>query len=117
MLLVVLLSVGVLSANACDIKFSQKGNQKSCHAGDTVTVTVELTLIHRSCTVAPSQTKFKVDGAKVVKASEWKQTSPTTYVRTVKMVVLNDKKKNIALTATRTCDKDGGRGTFTLPKA
>jgi type 1 fimbria pilin len=115
--LFLLLAIGVLSASACNIKFTLQGNQKNCHAGDTVTVNVELTLIHRSCSVAADQTKFKVDGAKVVSASKWKQTSATTYTRTVKMVVAKDNKKNVVLTATRTCDKEGGHGTFSLPKA
>lgn len=103
-------------ANACDFKFNVDGNRKSCRAGDVLDVTVELTLTHRVCNVAPAQTKFKIDGVKVLSASAWKQVSPTKYVRTVKMEVLADGKKNALLVATRTCDKEGGSGTFSLPK-
>lgn len=104
------------AANACDFTFKVNGNKKNCHAGDVIEVTVELSLTHRVCNVAPSQTKFKIDGVKVLNASAWKQISPTKYVRTVKMEVLKDSKKSITLMAVRTCDKEGGTGTFTLPK-
>ncbi len=104
------------AVNACDFNFKVNGNKKSCQPGDVVEVTVELSLTHRVCNVAPSQTKFKIDGVKVVGASEWKQIAPTKYERIVKMQVLNDKKKKITLIATRTCNKEGGTGIFTLPK-
>jgi hypothetical protein len=114
-LLILLFSVFSL-ANACDFTFKMNGNKKECHPGDIIEVTVELTLTHRVCNVAPSQTKFKIDGIKVLSASEWKQLSPTKYERTIKMEVLKDNKKNITLLATRTCTKEGGSGMFTLPK-
>lgn len=113
--LTLLLSVFVAS-NACDFSFKVDGNKKSCHPGDVVEVTVELTLTHRICNVAPAQTKFKIDGVKVISASNWKQISANRYERTVKMEVLQDNKKNITLMATRTCDKEGGTGCFTMPK-
>jgi hypothetical protein len=114
---VLALSLSVFTlANACDFTFKVSGNKKECHPGDVIEVTVELSLTHRVCNVAPSQTKFKIDGIKVMSASEWKELSPTKYVRTIKMLVLNDNKKEIRLLATRTCTKEGGSGMFTLPK-
>ena len=103
-------------ANACDFTFRVNGNMKECHPGDIIEVTVELSLTHRVCNVAPSQTKFKIDGIKVLGASEWKQLSPTKYERVIKMEVLKDNKKNITLMATRTCTKEGGSGIFTMAK-
>jgi len=105
-----------ITANACDFNFKVNGNKKDCHPGDVFEVTVELTLTHRVCNVAPSLTKFKIDGFKVLSASEWKQVSPTKYERTLKIEVLNDNKKDITLIAVRTCNKEGGLGTFTMPK-
>jgi hypothetical protein len=105
-----------MAANACDFTFKVNGNKKDCRPGEVLEVTVELSLTHRVCNVAPSQTKFKIDGFKVIGASEWKQISPTKYVRTIKIEVLNDKKKDIKLMAIRTCSKEGGSGIFTLPK-
>lgn len=104
------------AVHACDFSFKVNGNKTSCQPGDVIEVTVELSLTHRVCNVAPAQTKFKIDGVKVLSASGWKQLSPTRYERTVKMQVLKDNKKKITLMATRTCTKEGGTGIFTLPK-
>jgi NosR/NirI family nitrous oxide reductase transcriptional regulator len=104
------------TAQACDFNFKVNGNKKDCKPGDVIEITVELALTHRVCNVAPAETKFKVDGMKVLSASQWKQTSPTRYERTVTAQVLNDNKKRITLMAVRTCTKEGGTGTFTLPK-
>lgn len=105
-----------MAANACDFSFSVGENKKVCHSGETIELTVTLQLIHRVCNVAPTQTKFKIDGVKVVSASNWKPVSDTKFERVVKLEVLNDGKKNITVLATRTCDKEGGEGLFTLPK-
>lgn len=105
-----------VSVNACDFSFKVADNKTSCKPGNVIEVTVELTLVHRSCVVAPSQTKFKTDGVKVLNASAWKQTGAAKYERTVKMEVLKDDKNKITLMALRSCDKGGGSGTFTLPK-
>jgi NosR/NirI family nitrous oxide reductase transcriptional regulator len=113
--LIITLSV-VMAANACDFSFKIDGNKKSCHSGDIMEVTVELTLTHRVCNVAPSQTKFKISGIKVLSASEWKQISPTKFERTIKFEVLKDNKKDITLVAIRTCTKEGGIGSFSMPK-
>ena len=105
-----------VAANACDFTFKVNGNKKDCRPGDVMEVTVELNLTHRVCNVAPSQTKFKIDGFKVLGASNWKQLSPTKYERIIKIEVLKDTKNKITLLATRTCSKEGGSGMFTMPK-
>ena len=104
------------AANACDFSFKVNGNRTNCRPGDIIEVTVELNLTHRVCNVAPSQTKFKIDGLKVLSASPWQQVSPTKYQRTIKIEVLRDNKKSITLMAIRTCNKEGGSGVFSLPK-
>jgi hypothetical protein len=103
-------------AFACDFNFRVNGNKKECHPGDIMEVTVDLSLTHRVCNVAPASTKFKIDGIKVLGASAWKQLSPTRYERTIKFQVLKDNKSKITILATRTCSKEGGTGLFSLPK-
>jgi hypothetical protein len=105
-----------ISANACDFNFSVDGNKKNCRPGEVIVLNVELTLIHRTCNVAPMQTKFKIDGVKVQSASNWKPVGGTKFERTIKLLVLNDGKKKVSVTAFRTCDKEGGTGTFSMPK-
>ncbi len=106
----------VASASACDFEFSTKDNKKSVKAGDEVIINVVLNLTHRTCKVAAKDTKFKFDGIQIISATEWKQESPLVYTRQIKVKVLVDNKKNIMLSATRTCDKEGGHGVFNLPK-
>jgi hypothetical protein len=116
LILLIFVMSAFLVINACDFSFSVNGNIKSCHPGDIIEVKVVLTLTHRVCNVAASQTKFKIDGIKVLSASTWKQTGATTYERTVKMEVLNDGKKKVMIIASRSCDKEGGTGSFVMPK-
>lgn len=101
---------------ACHINFQAQGNPKSCKANETLIITVKLTLTHRTCKVAAQETKFKYDGVQIVGATPWKEESAGVFVRQIKAKVLNDKKGKILLSASRTCDKEGGYGTFTLPK-
>lgn len=115
-IVLVIFTIVTAAASACDFKFNVGNNIKSCRSGEVIELTIELSLTHRVCNVAAAQTKFKLDGVKAVGATPWKQLSPTKYVRTVKLQVLQDNKNRISLTATRTCDKEGGIGTFVLPK-
>lgn len=114
--LFVMLLSALCYADACHFELSSVGDKKSCKAGDEIIINVKLALTHRNCRVAAQDTKFKYDGIQVLGATEWKQETPGVFVRQVKAKVLNDSKKKIMLTATRTCDKDGGYGVFTLDK-
>lgn len=113
---VVLTIFFVASSFACDFEFSTKNDLKSVKAGDEIVINVVLKLTHRSCKVAAQDTKFKYDGIQILGATDWKQDGAMTFTRQIKAKVLNDGKKNIMLTATRTCDKEGGHGIFTLSK-
>jgi len=111
------LGASMFSVMACHFEFSTEGGEKTgCKTGEEFVLTVKLVLTHRNCSVAASQTKFKTDGIQVVGAKDWVQVSPTTFTRQIKVKVLDDGKKKISLLATRTCDKDGGNGLFTLEK-
>jgi len=101
---------------ACDFKFSTEGDKKSCKTGEIFVIDVKLTLTHRTCIVTPEQTKFKPEGIEVVAATKWKETSPGIWTRQIKVKVLDNKLKKISLSATRTCDKEGGYGIYSLDK-
>lgn len=100
---------------ACDFQFSTKDNLKSVKHGDEIVIHVVLKLTHRNCKVLPKDTKFKYEGIDIVSATNWKQEDAMTYSREIKVKVKNDNSKAISLIATRSCDRDGGSGTFSLP--
>ncbi len=109
-----LVALSTLSVVACDFVFTTEGNKKTCKPGEEFVLSVKLTLTHRTCAVAPAQTKFKTDGFDVVSATTWKEASPGVWTRQIKVKVKADAKKKMTLTATRTCDKEGGLGTYSL---
>jgi hypothetical protein len=111
-----LLFAGIVSISACDFEFTTEGNKKACKAGEEFVVNVKLKLTHRTCKVAAKDTKFKMDGVKVLGATDWKDLGPDVFSRQLKVQVLDDKSKKINISATRTCDKEGGFGVFSLPK-
>lgn len=115
-LISLLLLSGLITASACDFEFSTEGNKKSCKAGDEMVINVKLSLTHRVCKVAAKDTKFKIEGIKVLGATDWKEESTGVFTRQLKVKVLDDNSKKITVTTTRTCDKEGGYGVFTLPK-
>lgn len=115
--LLFLIVISIISATACNFSFTTDGEKKSCKVGEEFVINVKLTLSHRTCNVAPSETKFKVDGMEVKSATNWKEEKTGVWTRKVKVKVLSNEKKKVSMTATRTCDKDGGTGTFSLEKA
>jgi hypothetical protein len=113
-LLALVFCVATLSALACHFEFTTEGNKKTCKPGEEFVINIKLTLTHRTCTVAPAQTKFKTDGFDVLAATTWKEATPGVWTRQVKVKVKADATKKMTLTATRTCDKEGGLGTYSL---
>lgn len=113
-LIVLAFSITTLSALACNFEFTTDNNKKSTKPGEEFVINIKLTLTHRTCTVAPSQTKFKTEGFDVVSATTWKEASTGVWTRQVKVKVKADAKKKMTLTATRTCDKEGGLGVYSL---
>lgn len=111
-----LFMLAIYSGLACQFSINAKDNPTSCKPGDEMVIQVKLTLIHRNCEVAAKETKFKYEGIQVLGATEWKQEAPNVFTRQIKVKILDDKKDQIKLTATRTCDRDGGYGVFTLTK-
>lgn len=103
-----------LSALACHFEFTTDANKKTCKPSEEFVINVKLTLTHRTCTVTPAQTKFKTEGFDVLAATTWKEATPGVWTRQVKVKIKADAKKKMTLTATRTCDKEGGLGTYSL---
>lgn len=103
------------SANACEIEFEViKGKKETYQTGDTLIVLVKVLLTHRSCPIALKKTKFKMNGLKVIKSTQWKQLSAMDYERKLIIVVGEAKENKLNITAIRECDKDGGFGTLKL---
>jgi len=113
-LIVLVFSIATLSSMACNFVFTTDTNKKSCKPGEEFVINVKLTLTHRTCVVAPAQTKFKTDGFDVVSATTWKEATPGVWTRQIKVKVKSDATKKMILTATRACDKEGGLGTYSL---
>jgi len=116
--LIVLLGIMLFSAknlSACDIKFEYVGEKKEAYsAGDIVILKVTVTLTHRNCPEALKKTKFEVDGLKILGATDWKETKRGVYERKMKLKVLETKNKKSTISATRTCDKEGGFGSLSI---
>jgi len=115
-MIAMLLLVAAFAASACEISFTVEGGQKTSYkTDDEIVVNVKVSLTHRVCKVAAKDTKFKYEGIKIISATEWKEESPGVFTRQIKAKVTADGKK-IMLSATRSCDKEGGVGTFSIDK-
>jgi hypothetical protein len=106
---------GIASLMACEIEFSVVGKKKEKYSvGDEIVVNVKITLIHRACPIAMKDTKFDTKGLEMLGATDWKETSTNVWERKVKMKVVSNKSGKLVLTATRTCDKEGGFGSVSF---
>jgi hypothetical protein len=116
LLTLVLFSItGMSSLFACEIEFAIQGKKKDKYkVGDEIVVKVKLTFTHRACPIAVKDTKFDTKGLKVAGATDWEETSPNVWERKLKLKVLSNKAGKLTLTATRTCDKEGGFGTISF---
>ncbi len=105
----------IQEAQACEIEFEiTKGKKEKYKAGDIIVLKVLVTLTHRSCPEALKKTKFKMNGLKVVGATDWKQISAMEYERKLKVKIESNKDGKLIFNAIRTCDKDGGFGSLKL---
>lgn len=115
-ILAILILSSFISISACEIAFDIEGGKKESYkAGDEFSINVKVNLTHRVCKIAAKDTKFKYDGMKIIGATEWKEAGPGVFTRTIKVKLTGDQDK-VKLVATRTCDKEGGLGVFSLTK-
>jgi hypothetical protein len=104
-----------LNLHACDIIFTVQGTPKTQYAvGDEIIVVITLKLSHRVCNETLEETKFNFTGLKVLGATKWIEINPGEAQRKFKLQVISDGKGNHAMYASRSCDKDGGRGSISF---
>ena len=102
-------------ARACDIIVTVEGVQKEKYkAGDIVVVKITVILKHRSCDVSLDETDIRVSGSQITGATKWVNTTGRTWERKLKIKIGSDAEGKAVITAVRTCEKDGGKGSLTL---
>jgi hypothetical protein len=107
------LITGIVSA--CEISFAVEGKEKAKYEiGEIVIIKVTIELTHNNCPVALKDTKIQGSGIEIVGATEWKNPTDSKWERKVKVKIISTKEGKATITAKRTCEKDGGWGTFTL---
>jgi hypothetical protein len=100
---------------ACEIIVTAEGPKKEIYkAGDIVVIKITVVLKHRNCDVPIDETAIKVSGSKVTGTTKWMNTDGKTWERKIKIKILGDKSNQCLITATRTCDRDGGKGSLLL---
>ncbi len=98
---------------ACEFSFKVNGDAKTEYSvGDELVVVVTLHLTHRVCPEGLDATKFDFSGLKVLGATKWAEVKTGEYERKFKIQVIADEKAKYSMSAVRTCDKDGGSGSF-----
>jgi len=103
-----------MDLSACEIDFKVvQGEKDKYEKGDKIVVKVIVVFTHRNCPEGIDATEFKTDGLKIAKATRWDEKSTGTFERKLMLEVTSDK-KDINLTAVRTCDKEGGFGALVL---
>ncbi len=115
MLVLIFVAFSTQKTKACEIEFEIiKGEKEKYEAGDIIVLKIVVTLTHRVCPEGLKKTKFKMNGLKVVGATEWKQISAMDYERKLKVKIISNKDGKLIFNAIRTCDKDGGFGSLKL---
>lgn len=112
--IVIFLAGFLVPAMACEIEFkvSDRSQKELYNVGDEIVVTVQVALTHRVCSEGIDLTKFDTDGVKVKQATKWQEISPGVWERKLKLEVIGNHSGDLSLTATRTCDKEGGFGSL-----
>ncbi len=116
--LVVLLAVSLLPSglvSACEIKFGVDDASPGPYAaGTTVIFRLRVDLTHNNCPVEMKETKIQGIGLNILGATPWQSPSPNVWERRIKVAIAPNPSGQATLTAKRSCDKDGGWGTFSI---
>ncbi len=121
--IIVIFSMLILSVGnilACEVTFSISGEQKASYrVGEEFIIEVKVVYTHRKCEIELSDTKFKYEGLKILGATPWKEKAPATFVRQIKVMVIEDSlaEANMFLTLSRTCSKEGVLGSIKVNKS
>lgn len=111
-----------VSTYACDIQFTlqdSKGKTVSpakVKVGEEYVLVVRFETTHGNCGIAVENTKFKLDGVKVVKASDWEDQGNEVYIRKLQVKIVDNKKDTSSLVVVRECGRGGALAEFTLKK-
>jgi hypothetical protein len=113
-----LLSAASLRLSACEIRIDVQDNLKkdAYLTGDTLVMLVQVQFTHRMCPEGIKKTKVTYVNLKMAGATEWKEVKPGLYTRRIKATITADKNGDAKITATRTCDKEGGHSVCTFNK-
>jgi hypothetical protein len=115
LLISVLVAVAPSIAKACEIVIAVDGMQKEKYkAGEIVVLKITVVLKHRNCDVSIDETAIRVSGSQVTAATKWVNTEGRTWEKRIKLKIVDDKSGRATITAERTCEKDGGKGSITL---
>lgn len=115
LVIVLILALPTINARACEFNFKiTTEEKKSYKIGEELVVAVTVTLTHRNCHEDVNNIKFDMTGVKALGATPWKDLGNGQFERKFKLQVTDDPKGKHLLSATRSCDKDGGSGSVKI---
>ncbi len=101
---------------ACDVQFEIVDGEKDTYSvGDVVIIKVKISFTHRVCSEGIKTTDFNTDGMEILSATDWVESETNVWTRKIKVKITETGKTE--LSATRTCDKEGGFGSIFLEAA
>jgi len=116
-LITALFIANISASQACELRFNISGERKAGYkAGEELIVEITVVYTHRKCEIELSDTKFTYEGIKILGATPWKEKVPATYVRQVKILMLDDALEEGILSVGRKCSKEGAFGSIKLKK-
>lgn len=116
-LIIVFTLINIVIVEACKIEYTIIDKKETLYkVNDELIIEIKIVLTHRVCPVSLKETKFKYQGIEIVGATAWKQISAMEYTRKIKIKIVEDKKNRCQITASRTCDHEGGLGTIIIQR-
>ena len=84
--------------------------------GDVIVLEVTWKQKHRGCDVDISETKFNVDGFKIISNPKWETIDRDSYSKKLKLKVIDNKKSTSSIIFTRNCDRGIQTKSFIINK-
>jgi hypothetical protein len=105
--------VQTLPALACEIEVKPRGEAKDVYTpDDQIIFEITVILTHRNCPEGIVNTKYKGEGLELLGATKWKEVKPGVFVQLIKAQVADSIKGEAILHAGRSCNKEGGYGSY-----
>lgn len=111
-----------VSAFACSITFELQDSKgktvkpSKVKVGEEYVLVVQFETTHGNCGIAVENTKFKLDGIKVEKASDWVDIGNEVYTRKLKIKIVDNNKDTASIVVVRECGRGGALESFVLKK-